>query len=226
MSAGAITAVTAGYTDREEELLPDADPPTVEGNSGNEGYSSDVSTVVSLCGGAIFPDILDSTDAPRLFVAHDRGDPVVPFSAAESLYQQAIRIGVPAEAQFFYSPFHCSFANPQYDAIIGSQTPTLVSMMLFLADPLVQVAAARDIPDRGEVSMYPNPVDHTATFTFPAGTGGTMTIYDTMGRRVRTDILDRSGSMVFSRTGLSPGYYLCHFSWEDGRSATAPMILR
>jgi acetyl esterase/lipase len=69
-SAGAITALNVGYD------------PTEVGNSGNPGYSSNVSAAVSLSGARLL-GAPDAGDAPSLLF-HGTADPLVPYAWATS----------------------------------------------------------------------------------------------------------------------------------------------
>jgi acetyl esterase/lipase len=228
LSAGGITAVSAGYIDRPEELFPDALPPTVEGDSGNEGFSSEVSSVVSLCGGAVFPSALDGPDAPRLFIAHDRGDPAVPFEAANSLYAQAVAMGVPVRQEFFDTNWHCSWSDPIWGVLTGSRTKVLTSLTTFLAEPLVAVAAMEDLPSRRSerIEIYPNPVQERATVVVPGARSESVAIFDLLGRKIRSFVLTDAGRATFNRHNLPSGTYLLVYREKSGQMVSSRIVLR
>jgi acetyl esterase/lipase len=97
-SAGAITALGVAYN---------ADTP---GSSGNPGYSSAVSSAVSLSGAAIFTNAIDSTDAPALLF-HGTADPLVPYSWATATIAAAQAAGLPAYLITWQGEGHVPYAQ-------------------------------------------------------------------------------------------------------------------
>lgn len=83
-SAGAVTALHATYL-REKEY---------EGNSGNEGYSSNVSACIDLWGG-LYKNVskIDAGEPPVLII-HGTNDNVVPFSEAINITKRCEEVGV------------------------------------------------------------------------------------------------------------------------------------
>jgi len=86
-SAGAITALHATYLTE----------PEYEGNSGNEGYSSNVSACVDLWGG-LYDNVskIDAGEAPVLII-HGTEDKAVPFSEALNISKRCEEVGVYCE---------------------------------------------------------------------------------------------------------------------------------
>ncbi|HHF55710.1 MAG TPA: alpha/beta hydrolase [Thermoplasmatales archaeon] len=86
-SAGAITALHATYL-REPEY---------EGNSGNEGYSSNVSACIDLWGG-LYDNVskIDSGEPP-VCIIHGTEDKGVPFSEALNISERCREVGVYCE---------------------------------------------------------------------------------------------------------------------------------
>ena len=86
-SAGAITALHATYLTE----------PEYEGNSGNEGYSSNVSACVDLWGGLY--DNVSRIDAgePPVCIIHGTEDKGVPFSEALNITNRCKEVGVYCE---------------------------------------------------------------------------------------------------------------------------------
>jgi para-nitrobenzyl esterase len=83
-SAGAFMALHLAYLDEVAELPSSIDTVALgnlEGNSGNPGYSSDVSAVVNLCGAIGNKTWLHSNDEP-LCSMHGTNDNTVPYSTA------------------------------------------------------------------------------------------------------------------------------------------------
>ncbi len=83
-SAGAITALHATYLTE----------PEYEGNSGNEGYSSNVSACIDLWGG-LYDNVskIDAGEAP-VCIIHGTEDKGVPFSEALNISRRCSEVGV------------------------------------------------------------------------------------------------------------------------------------
>lgn len=107
-SAGAVTAMMAGYVDKQHELTayPGTTPNNIEGNSGNSGYSSSVKGVACLCGLIQDTTAIEPGDIPLLWV-HGSSDPLVPISLAEPIIERAKHIGLPHEKIVFEGATHC-----------------------------------------------------------------------------------------------------------------------
>ena len=94
-SAGAITSLNASYMNAMSEVLYPSNLPmsidnSIEGNSGNSGYSSSVRATMCLCGGTkhvstlpVFDtSAINLSDNPALIV-HGGSDPIIPLVFAE-----------------------------------------------------------------------------------------------------------------------------------------------
>ena len=84
-SAGAVTGLHYGYLDKESEVETIGGQALVdyvnargglEGNSGNNGVSSDITGVINIAGGLLQASFLEAND-PILFSAHGTDDQVV-----------------------------------------------------------------------------------------------------------------------------------------------------
>lgn len=136
-SAGAMTAMMVGYVNKEDDLdaYPKASPRTIEGNSGTPGYSSDVKSVLCLCGAVSDTTALDSPDDPPLLWVHGSADPIVSISWAEEILQRAENIGIPYEKRVFEGATHCPWIKtlPNWEFYLDS----LVDYIAQYLHPLV-----------------------------------------------------------------------------------------
>lgn len=108
-SAGAVTAMMAGYIDKQSELLkyPKTVPDNVEGNSGTPGYASGVSGVMCLCGLINDAAAIDGPENSPLLWVHGSADPLVPISMATPIVEQAKAIGLEYQSIIFKGATHC-----------------------------------------------------------------------------------------------------------------------
>ena len=95
-SAGAVTCLHAAYT-------------SDEGQSGNQGYSSEVHAVIDMWGH--LPDLTEMTtgEAP-VQIIHGDQDPVVPYAKAVALKKRADQVNVPAELHTLKGKGHAEWA--------------------------------------------------------------------------------------------------------------------
>ena len=116
-SAGSMTALAVAYMN-ENEVPSDIDQTkwgSMEGNSGNEGYSSKVQGVLNNWGSMIDYKWIQQGDAPLFNVAGTL-DKTVPYDSSYSynsfkygpyiLYQQCLRLGIPSGWRPFVGAGH------------------------------------------------------------------------------------------------------------------------
>lgn len=129
-SAGAVTALYVAYL-RETEY---------EGNSGNEGYSSNVSACVDLWGG-LFKNVTEiDAGEPPVCIVHGTEDKVVPFSEAINITERCNETGVYYE---FYpikneghapwnkmNYFYPLIVNFLYNKFVGAKANSFVYLIL------------------------------------------------------------------------------------------------
>lgn len=136
-SAGAVTAMMAGYVDQTKELkaYPMTAPENVEGDSGTPGHSSAVKAVLCLCGMIYDTTAMDSPQEPPLFWAHGSSDPLIPFSWADEVPERAAHIGLPYQKVVFEGATHC----PWYYGLPGwpLYLDSLVNYMSHFLYPLI-----------------------------------------------------------------------------------------
>jgi para-nitrobenzyl esterase len=88
-SAGAILAVNLGFFNNEDEIPAYLQPIVtnaggIEGNSGNDGYSSRVSAIINLAGAVYLPSFIDSSDIPIVSI-HAVDDETVAYDCGNAL---------------------------------------------------------------------------------------------------------------------------------------------
>jgi DUF1680 family protein/pimeloyl-ACP methyl ester carboxylesterase len=122
-SAGAITAMVAGYVDKQSELVryPKTNPNTIDGNSGNPGHTSVPKAVLCLCGTADTMAMEKPTDPPMLWI-HGSKDPLVPIEVGQIVVTRAKNIGLTHEAIIFKGATHCPwyYGLPKWQSYLDS----------------------------------------------------------------------------------------------------------
>ena len=211
ISAGAIIGIELGYIDRLEELYPNVNPNSVEGDSGNSSASSDVAGIISLCGTSVFPEIIEGPNDPPLFMAHDNRDPIVPYSNALATYDRAVSVGTSAQGLFFESGLHCSWSIP----IVGFFNLIDVQNQLrtFLFNGISTNNELEPVPST--ISTFPNPfID---TISVKGVQEGSYSIFSMLGERIRSGSISQESSPIRGLGSLSAGVYLLVIE-NQGRS--------
>jgi hypothetical protein len=181
-SAGSFAALHLAYLNEYSELPSTIDTSLLgdlEGNSGNQGYSSEVNAIVDLCGALGDKTWMKVTDVP-LVSMHGTADAVVPYGTAVinllqifpimlvdgsySICQYANTIGVENAFYTFYGADHVPYYS---NAAYMDTTVRFVSNFLFTQlgctpsdpEPLPNTFTSSTSVDEigNEVSVYPNP---------------------------------------------------------------------
>ncbi|WP_164849887.1 beta-L-arabinofuranosidase domain-containing protein [Mucilaginibacter limnophilus] len=122
-SAGAITAMAAAYVDKLSEVknYKKTNPNTVDGNSGNPGYSTRPKAVMCLCGIGDTLAMERPSDPPMLWI-HGSKDPMLPIEWGQQVVTRAKNIGLPYEAIVFKGATHCPwyFGLPNWRSYLDS----------------------------------------------------------------------------------------------------------
>lgn len=205
-SAGAITSLVTAYTNQDSEVLyPPTDPQSsdhsIEGNSGNPGFSSAPQGVMCLCGGtetalgeALF-DTLSMNDKldPPLFQIHGTADFFVPISKALDVSIRASNIELP----FLFYPLqganHCPWFFPLENS--WAYLDTLIDLtvpFLFATTSLSTDVQESDYFDQ-EPSIYPNPSSGELN----------VTNLDDFTEALNVQILNIQGKLVFEETYIN-----------------------
>lgn len=140
-SAGSKTCMAIGYMD-EKEIPKEIDREkwgTLEGNSGNEGYSSKVQAVMNAWGAMPDYNWIDKGDVP-LFNTAGTEDKTVPFDSSfvyhgfkygpYSLYERCLSLGIPTAWRPFYNTGHTLDNNKlKQDSCIKSMAAWLYTQL-------------------------------------------------------------------------------------------------
>lgn len=142
-SAGSKTCLGIAYMN-EEEVPKEVDKEkwgTLEGNSGNEGYSSKVSGVINCWGALLDYNWIKKGDVP-LFNAAGTVDKTVPFDSSFDyhgfkygpyiLFQHCLQLGIPTGWRPFYGAGHTLDNNKlKQDSCVQSMAAWLYTQLRF-----------------------------------------------------------------------------------------------
>ncbi|MGB1204903.1 MAG: T9SS type A sorting domain-containing protein [Chitinophagales bacterium] len=231
-SAGAITAIHAAYL-REES---DFDNYTVldgmqfvnanggfEGDSGNDGYSSEVSGVINLCGAAGSVDFIQADEVPIVSI-HGSADGTVPYEVG---YASASGFDVIQMDGSFIIEQHANdiglnsalWTLPGQDHMAHASSTNFPQTVEFVSDflyPLIicdnNTGIAEDM-DNERLAIYPNPAENIVNISLETNNVSkiNVAIYDNVGRLVKS--FDSSQqSFSFDSSELAAGVYHINLS--------------
>lgn len=217
-SAGAINALNVNYIDHVNELsyppvAPYSDVNTVEGNSGNPGYSSKTKATLCFCGGTktvlldpVFDTSVIQSEDPKLLQLHGTSDPIIPVQYALEIANRALHVGVPQLFKPLAGATHCPWfwTLPNWQAYLD----TLVRYTsAYLYRDLV-LNVKEEASSGNTISIFPNPFSSLTTLRVStAMTNATLCMYDLNNREVRK-INHLSGhDITLQRDNLQSGIY-------------------
>ncbi len=178
-SAGAITALTSNYIDQDFETAFPPTPPmsndsSIEGNSGNSGFSSEARATLCFCGGTatVLNDLMFDTSSiqtnldPPLLQVHGTADPLIPITKALDVAIRADHLNLP----FLFHPLsgatHCPWFFPlenswaYLDTLIGLSVPFLYAAIS------ETTSIDSDEEEINDLNIYPNPSTGILHFEF------------------------------------------------------------
>jgi len=256
VSAGGFVALHIAYMDHLSEFPSYIDTTGVtvgtkigqpgmhgglEGNSGNPGYSSDVKSIVNICGALGDTAWIHAGDEPVLSF-HGTADNTVPYGTAEiyllSTYPLlkvhgsstvAIKVnsvGIENCMITWKGQDHVpevgttAAALAYYDSTITITRNFLEHFTCgiplncnYTATPAVGI---NEIAFDADFSIYPNPANTTATIDLTAFIGHSvnMELYDGLGRKVKSSINIKSNQFILNRDNLPSGIYFMNIISE------------
>jgi hypothetical protein len=229
-SAGAINSLSVNYIDHASELAyppvaPYSSEGTVEGNSGNPGYSSKTKATLCFCGGTttvLLDPVFDTTDMqpldPALFQIHGTSDPLIPLSYALEVANRAKHVGIPQVFHPLAGATHCPWfwTLPNWQAYLD----TLVNYTSEYIYKDITIGVHEGIAENN-ITIYPNPFSSATTIQLTNGViNATLRIYDLNGRQVK-QINNISGrAITLQRDNLQSGFYFMRLMQNNKLSST------
>ncbi|MBK9075366.1 MAG: T9SS type A sorting domain-containing protein [Flavobacteriales bacterium] len=242
VSAGAISALHATYLDQPSEmpavLVSDsAALGGIEGNSGSDGYSSDVRACYSLSGAIGDTSWIVPGDQPLVSV-HEDGDEIVPCWTEEVsvfgiptglLASGSGHIHRRAEHNGLQHCFLLYPGNGHVGYLSSDQATSLGVVFTFLSDVVcgnsggcgLQEAAIAEKPAPFPLNVYPNPSSGPIFIDVPENGG--LELLDISGRIVLARPV-RAGRLELGLEALNSGLY--YFKIQGEHLYTTRVIVR
>jgi acetyl esterase/lipase len=252
-SAGAFNALGAAYMDDESERPPACgaqpqlgewlgqllypDMGSIEGDTTNQAYSSDVHAVINVSGGIWRTDLFEGDARPNLLNIHGDADDVVPYGTdcllpavrsaglfthcirsigSGDLHPMATAAGVESELMTIPGAKH-SFTAQQLMAIT-SRADFFVCEQL---NPATRVSNVNQNP--GMVTLFPNPASTQCTVR--SSGEGRLVILDLNGKTVKEATVQES-EKTLDLMDWSPGIYYWYFHGANTNSSGKMVIIR
>lgn len=229
VSAGAFMALHLAYLDEASEIPTSIDTTTlgdIEGNSGNQGYSSKVRAIVNLCGAIGDTAWINSGDIPCLSM-HGTNDAVVPYgsSVITVLFIPLMEVDGSASisSQLDYLGIENTFVtwpNAEHVPFVSSlayQDSVFQFMVPFLRDQIncVETQPSGFASVSAEPSWFPNPANELIRFNSQIGIDF-IQISDLVGKVVLTETRNAQLSGQISLGNLPNGLYNLSYK-ENGK---------
>lgn len=242
ISAGGVTSVHAAYLDAKELPASVAQDTaaigSIEGLSGNPGYSTEVKAAINLCG-AIGDTLWMNNSPTPLISLHGTNDQVVPYGSTDdffgasftvhgsgSIQDHAIRNELNSKLLTWQGADHVPFqpGQPNWEQYMDEA----VSFISTNLSPFVCVesssTSALDFPTQG-FSVFPQPAHEVVYLEWDGFVQNEMQavhLIDMAGRKVPVTI-HRSGNRIsIIRNQLPAGIYYVFISDTDG----SPVVTR
>jgi len=243
VSAGAFVALHLAYLDTEEEIPEYIDQTKpglgggLEGESGNPGFSSEVSAVVNIAGALRDKNWMTAGDEP-LISFHGTEDGTVPYGSdmlvflgfleifevdgSKSIHDHAVEVGVPSCMETQYGQDHIPHVESEayYDTLKVMTVNFLKGQ--YCDDEMVcqygNPDGFSDLQAASDLFFFPNPSDGVIEFSRPISE---VKIYNMMGVVVYEK--KQNGFSAVHVPQLSQGVYLVQV---PGENLTKKLMIR
>lgn len=204
-----------------------------EGNSGNDGYSSELSGVINLAGGLNMPEFIGPGNKPS-FNAHGDADYTVPYNCANAQNGATpVRLCGLGALEPRYNMFnipHVSIVYPgaghvPWQSSAAKMTEVDTTSANFLYSLMCSSSTSiKEVADLNGVKVFPNPANDVLNITF-----------NDMSRFEKVQLLDATGRMMneqmvtsaninINRNEISSGIYFVRFVMNDGTTAVKKVV--
>jgi len=242
-SAGAITAIHVAYiTDINQvvSLCPDTTGfGTLEGNSGNPGYSSKVNYVVGLCGAIADTSWLSNSSIP-ITTMHGNLDTEVPYSKGYPMNISLIGLYIYGSYLMNIRANHVALSNPfhifpgkthiPYDPnAAGNYVQYMDTVLTFVRNQLCNFICGTDLKVENistieDIKVFPNPASNFINITSELD-NSTLCLYDLTGRLIlKQSNLKKSEVKQIDVSSFTKGLYLLKVENEKGQFTSKIVI--
>ncbi|MFK7972795.1 MAG: T9SS type A sorting domain-containing protein [Bacteroidia bacterium] len=238
VSAGAVASTHAAYLKSLADLPPYLEASDtvgiggIEGLSGSQGFSSEVSGVINLCGAIGDTAWMEAGGAPLISMHGDEDGTVpyatdtvrlfgidLPLSGSETMDIRAKNLGISSQFYTFTGADHVPFVSQ----ITGQPVPTYMDTTeRFVRDNLVKlVCGPATSIGRQELltsRVYPQPMTDQVMIELPISTHAlSLEVRDIQGRNMRIQAERQVNGFLLHRGTLSAGLYV--FSIKNANNA-------
>lgn len=215
-SAGAVTAAHLSAIDEDQvpvEYQSFFDiAGGIDGNSGNPGYSSKVSGVVSLAGAINTLDFIDADDGPMVSL-HASDDNTVNYECANALGNAALPV-LCGSGQIHEKLDDAGILNDLYTFSSGGHTAPILDLsgttIPFISDFLYEIVCATNTvleQEKEPFTLFPNPCHNSLTVHF-SNLKNNFIIRDILAKKVMDISIENGGKIDVSQ--LKNGLYFIH----------------
>lgn len=242
-SAGGVLSIHTAYLDEPNEIpavIDTASLGSMEGESGNPGYSSLPQAVVNLCGAIGDTSWLKPGNQP-LVSLHGSADGTVPAYAGIAtpmglqitlvygsipLHARAENVGIDNAVKIFWGQDHVPYqSNNTY------MDTTVIVVKTFLHDLICNKALSTETEVSSfDVKAYPNPVSETLQIMLPDGfEGGELSLTDLAGKLIigrSIPAYAHQYTLDIHSLQVSNGYYLLRITSPAGQRTLKISIVK
>jgi poly(3-hydroxybutyrate) depolymerase len=236
-SAGAFIALHSAYLNRQDELaqhsrysseLYNAVGGSLEGASGNPGYSSRFKGVINLCGALGLAKWLEAGEVPVINM-HGDADNIVPYRGGAAgqpslgiavpvegsflIHEQAQKVGVKSFLHTWAGKDHVPYATDtnERNFTIAFLTPRIYEILF---DKPASVNPSHKL---STITLYPNPAHSQIKVNFSTPLSGTWEICNTNGQVLQKNTFTHSQELFIERSlGTPHGLYFLRVQTTEG----------
>ncbi len=243
-SAGGVLSIHTAYLDEPNEIPSKIDTSalgSLEGNSGNPGYSSIPQAVVNLCG-AIGDTLWIKPGNQPIVSVHGTDDTTVPAYADTAkplglsitkvfgsipLHQRVENLGIDNDVKIFWGQDHVPYQSGS-----NYMDTTVNVVKTFLHDLICNKALGNENTNAYtlNVKAYPNPVSDVLQITLPESfIGGDLSLLDLTGKVIagkKIPVNSQNITLDIYSLQVSNGYYLLRITSPAGQRTLKISIIR
>lgn len=243
-SAGAVLSIHLGYIDQVSDLptsptdvqaLVAGIGGSLDGDAGNDGYSSDISGIVSFAGGINDLSWIDSNDEPIVFI-HGTADLTVNYNCGPGTNQPTVLTlcgmnsmkpvmdseGVLNDTLIYTGEGHgwagSGHANPLF-----TQAVEFASDFLYPLLPCNNPTLSINDSELELVKQFPNPAKEYVHYT-TSETVKELVVYNHIGQTVDWSSIN-SNNFDLSLSSYNEGVYYVKLLFNDGNSVLKKLIV-
>lgn len=236
-SAGAVMANHTTYLDDLSKIPTDVESFTIsnggiEGNSGNDGFSSVPQMSLSMCGAIGDTLMIEAGDQPFLGI-HNINDPTVPnlsgypnigFVIPVMLYgdslihKRALNIGVTSTYMSVPTSGHCDFPASTANFIIDFVHDNICAQNLSLQSKNGSIL----------VSIYPNPSDDIFYIDVPSNKWNwEVSIVNSLGKTIEQVMMHNNQNLLeINTSNYNSGIYLVKLKSDNGQETIKKLVIK